>query len=501
MDTGTLATTISILLGVFVLLGGWFYHVVTVSNQSRRFRAEIAHLRGEYLTETSTLRSEIEEMENAPPVLQDNSLQFDLDRAQRALAETEAALEETERSLVDHQEALRERDAALEQMQHALDTNAEAQPASPEQISAIERERDSALKQVKDLQAKQTAYELGLKEAHTHLLEAQSSKQSADHIEKQISRMEDVWLDLTSNTGSCRNVLHENLWIFWPDYVLEKPIAKKSLAEVATAFLKSTDPQSKNSPLSRVLMDITGWTEDVRNFRVEARSDSARTLMFVKLENPVFGIDEHTVNEIYDDLKRFRALSSDLLNGLNIDCLVVAGHLEGNPKPIRVATPLGGHANGRGPEVVIRIIPITYQGLIERAKRLQELLVVGSSSPAPQTPVRKGPVRKAPAARPVTRQEKAAPRPTPSERSVEDTQGAEDDPIDVLARFREGVHRAAEAPTLQDHDPVVIQSRDTYEPETMPDELDIIDVEPEPEASPKQEERGRQPSRRATFLH
>lgn len=168
-----------------------------------------------------------------------------------------------------------------------------------------------------------------------------------------IGQMETIWRDKTANVAEARQLLADNMWVFEPDYVVSKGRlwADKSIATIAGA----PDSAASKRPDIVAVTALSASLQSGHQWR-----DIHRTgLLVVDLKGTGtrVGADE---KQKASDYARELIKTNVAKATTAIDCFVIGKEVDEDEGTPRVE---GWHGN-------VRIVPLSYDQLITRAKRL-----------------------------------------------------------------------------------------------------------------------------------
>jgi hypothetical protein len=173
-----------------------------------------------------------------------------------------------------------------------------------------------------------------------------------------IAAMEQVWRDKTSDIADIRKLLADNMWVFEPDYVVSK--GRLWIDRAISTIAGGSGEGSERRPDIVAITALSASLQSTHQWR-----DIHRTgLLLVDLKAPGtrIGADEKTRGWEY---ARELMKSGVIKPSMAVDCFVVGKEVdeeEGAPRT-------EGWASN------VRIVPLSYDQLIARAKRLTMDLV------------------------------------------------------------------------------------------------------------------------------
>lgn len=186
-------------------------------------------------------------------------------------------------------------------------------------------------------------------------------------LEARLARMKEVWLDhlITDNEDDCQKVLMENVWVLSPDYVLndETKFREKRLS---TVFRDHFPDQAGHTT-----WNARHWQIKVPDTRLPDLTGPAKTCgAFGSLPEDIFLIIElkssrKTLN--WDHIEQVHGYAFALMQNVGeklrksrIECLVIGKDCSDEVNDAHLRW-------GPDPHHAIRIVPLTYRQLYDRA--------------------------------------------------------------------------------------------------------------------------------------
>jgi hypothetical protein len=185
-----------------------------------------------------------------------------------------------------------------------------------------------------------------------------------------VTEMETVWRDKTSDVRDIRRVLAENMWVFEPDYVVSKGKlwVDRAISTIAGGAGQRNDEASGRRPDIVAVTALSASLQSGHQWRDIHRS----AMLMIDLKGAGTRIDGSHKTQAWDyarELIQAGAVKPDT----PIDCYVVGKEVDEDQGAPRIE----GWAQN------IRIIALSYEQLIARAKRLTlDLVRVLDATPA-----------------------------------------------------------------------------------------------------------------------
>lgn len=204
-----------------------------------------------------------------------------------------------------------------------------------------------------------------LAEAETQLESVQLLRQSHSGLQARLREMKQVWLDGASDEHACQRVLKKNLWVLWPEYFVKEEFfaTPRTLSTISSRFFEGrAQPVDQTTyklfASDSLKPDLFGTAESYAFHR----RNPDDVYLLLELKRPSVALS-------WTDLEQVHAYAFGLmqrvadLRDARIDCLVIGGHCADGLNDAHLRW--GGNAHH-----AIRITPITWQDLYERAARL-----------------------------------------------------------------------------------------------------------------------------------
>lgn len=258
--------------------------------------------------------------------------------------------------------------------------------ASHEREEQIAAQRDAALDADRQKEGRLATLDQTLNATRQDLLGKEASIEALSlhamnrkKIEERLKKLKKIWLDENSLERDCSDALQENLWILYPDY---KPENSKLGENTGLAAILDSDFGEDNFPekvaewgknfrlsiQATCRPDLFGWVDTSASLNHEGR----RRYLIIELKRAQCPLKWEHVEQVHAYAFALIQNGGKELRHCGIDCLVIGKSREGL-----------NHAHLRwGPEHdhSIRIIPVTYKELYDRAEKFVELLLRGGVS-------------------------------------------------------------------------------------------------------------------------
>lgn len=187
-------------------------------------------------------------------------------------------------------------------------------------------------------------------------------------LEARLTEMKQVWLDhptdnTTDNEADCQRVLLNNLWVLSPDYIVDASSFREK--QLASIFEEYFPEQAANGWNPRE------WQVRVPGNRRPDLSGPAKTYgAFGSLPEDIFLIIElkssgkalawHHIEQVHGYAFSLMQNVGERLHNSRIECLVIGKECPGDLNDAHLRW-------GSEPHHAIRIVPLTYRQLYERA--------------------------------------------------------------------------------------------------------------------------------------
>ncbi len=263
------------------------------------------------------------------------------------------------------------------------------------QKSSLDRESRDVREALEEEKSQTQRYEGELRRTEEFLRHARPHQKVAEAMDKALEEMERVWLDPASQEEDCRIVLRKNLWVLWPDYALdpERTICERNLKNVVGDLFgdeaQSLVTTTYDIPTKEALkVDLCGWADVGASLQPSLTHHNKRVLLLIELKRPSIAIGKAAIEQTYAYAFGLMKLAASELWGQPIDCLAIGGAVDGGANDLHLR--FGADTHG-----AIRITPLTYQNLIDRAHVICSNFVVRERAhpvetfrPSPELPAR-----------------------------------------------------------------------------------------------------------------
>lgn len=238
-----------------------------------------------------------------------------------------------------------------------------------EKVQEHERQEAQARAEIASLEAQ-------LAERTEQLSKAYPYQQRVDALVAATEKMKTVWRDRNFSEHQCVELIKENPWVLWPDYVFTDDLhVERNLKNAVNLLFKNEDPPQSakylNLPTDAALRpDAFGWAKVKSSIQPAYNDQDGNVLLIIEFKRSDVTINEQHMQQAYTYATGIMAKAANHLWGQPIDCLVIGGKI--NPD-------IGDYhlRFGKEPHQSVRVIPMTYDTLISRAETLVERLVYG----------------------------------------------------------------------------------------------------------------------------
>lgn len=198
-------------------------------------------------------------------------------------------------------------------------------------------------------------------------------KSRADYMAHAISEMEAIWLNLDSREKQCSDLLEKYPWVLWPDFVVEQLIVERGLTNTARLLLKEDfidydSSKARFQVKENQRVDLCGWAKINGSIQPNMANQSDNVLLLIELKRPGVTVDRAAIEQAYVYAFSLLELGKNKLMGRPIECLAVGGNIAEDANDVHLRF-------GATPDAAIRVTPLTYQHLFERAKSTAEHLL------------------------------------------------------------------------------------------------------------------------------
>lgn len=218
-------------------------------------------------------------------------------------------------------------------------------------------------------------------DAHARVVHLSQQLELANSRRAAVLQMREIWGNPESSESRCHDLLHANIWVLQPEYVLphnQKLFSRQELGTILRdlGIVVPKDPNSRWHFLERVKNDISGFPPDICGFMTKRTSvglpysdPGEEVFLFIELKKAGKVITHYEFDQVHNYASFFRKLP-DTQKAWNtpIECLVVGHDL----------APGVGDACMRwnsDTRTTITIRPVRWRDLLERAEKLCEMFM------------------------------------------------------------------------------------------------------------------------------